>query len=118
MPAGKDAAARMAHISHSHSLSAGWLPSQCIGDQMKNIFSLIFKKSKKQEMADGFYRCWICEAAIKNNIDFLYHIHECEAVKRSGLPLQYNNESGKWEFDRKMLLDKNKTNTQQNINTT
>ncbi len=83
---------------------------------MKNILSLVLKRNKK-ETIEGAYKCWICEAVIKENIDFLYHIHECDAVKKSGLPLQYDNESGKWNFDRKALLDKNKMNAQQSINT-
>lgn len=87
-----------------------------MNDDTMDMISLIFKRGRKRA-EDGFYRCWICEAIIKDDIDFLYHIHECSAVKASGLPLQYENESGKWKFDRKILLDKNKTNAQQRINT-
>lgn len=75
---------------------------------MNGILAAVFKKNKKQDIADGIYRCWICSAGTKDHNEFLYHIHECNAVKNSGLPLYYISESKTWRFDRKALFEKSK----------
>lgn len=81
-----------------------------------DIISLILKRSRTG-IEDNFYRCWICEAAIRDETEFLYHIHECNAVKNSGLPLKYDINKGTWRFDRAILLSKNKTNAPESLNT-
>lgn len=79
-----------------------------MGYRMKNILAKVFKKSRKHDAAEDVYKCWICSSITKDHREFLYHIHECNAVKNSGLPLYYISESKTWRFNREALLEKNK----------
>ena len=75
---------------------------------MKNILAKVFKRRSKQKMAEDIYKCWICSSTTNDHREFLCHIHECNAVKNSGLPLYYISESKTWKFNREALLEKNK----------